>query len=126
MPISNPRRIGCGKPWRRARGAVETGGHAIEAGGLAAAIATYLSTADPAHGCSFAALLPELARQLASALPPQTANPEATEMSVSATLIGTLQLAGILEDTALSARNLAAGADAALRLAEPRQDGGTA
>lgn len=116
---------------------------AIAAGGLAAAIATYLSTAhrdDPAHGCSFAALLPELARQpaetrqvytqrfltlvnqLAAALPPQTPNAEDTAMAMFATLIGTLQLARTLEGTALSARMLKAGADAALRLAEPRQD----
>jgi TetR/AcrR family transcriptional repressor of nem operon len=119
---------------------------AIAAGGLAAAIAAYLSTEhrdDPAHGCSFAALLPELARQpaearqvyterflalvsqLASALPPQTTNREDTAMAMFATLIGTLQLARTLEDTALSARILAAGADAALRLAEPRQGDAT-
>jgi AcrR family transcriptional regulator len=116
---------------------------AIAAGGLKAAIAIYLSTEhrdDPAHGCSFAALLPELARQpaearqlyserfmalvrqLASALPPRNADPEATAMAMFATLIGTLQFARTLRDTELSARMLAAGADAALRLAEPRKD----
>lgn len=116
---------------------------AIAAGGLAAAVGIYLSTEhrdDPAHGCSFAALLPELARQpaearhvyserfltlvrqLASALPPQTADPEATAMAMFATLIGTLQFARTLENRELSDRMLAAGADAALRLAEPRKD----
>ncbi|UVC09691.1 TetR family transcriptional regulator [Rhizobium sp. TH2] len=116
---------------------------AIAAGGLAAAVGTYLSAEhrdDPAHGCSFAALLPELARQpaearqvyterfltlvrqLASALPPQTGKPEDTAMAMCATLIGTLQLARIMEGRELSARMLTVGADAALRLAEPRQD----
>jgi TetR/AcrR family transcriptional regulator, transcriptional repressor for nem operon len=120
---------------------------AIAAGGLAAAVGTYVSTEhrdDPAHGCSFAALLPELARQpaetrqvyterfltlvhqLASALPPQTGNPQDTAMAMCATLIGTLQLARTLEGTALSARMLTAGRDAALRLAEPRPDDATA
>jgi len=119
---------------------------ALAAGGLAAAVATYLSTEhrdDPAHGCSFAALLPELARQpaearqvyterfltlvsqLASALPPQTANREDTAMAMFATLIGSLQLARTLEGTALSVRMLKAGADAALLLAEQRQDDAT-
>jgi TetR/AcrR family transcriptional repressor of nem operon len=118
---------------------------AIAAGGLAGAIAIYLSTEhrdDPAHGCSFAALLPELARQpadarqvyterfltlvkqLASALPPQTPNPEDRAMAMFATLIGTLQLARTLEGTELSARMLRAGAEAALRLAEPCKPGG--
>jgi AcrR family transcriptional regulator len=117
---------------------------AIAAGGLSAAIGAYLSAEhrdDPAHGCSFAALLPELARQpaearkvyaerflrlvgqLAAALPPQTANPETTAMAIFATLIGTLQLARILEGTELSTRMLATGADAAKRLAEaPRNE----
>lgn len=116
---------------------------AIAAGGLAGGVATYLSPEhrdDPAHGCSFAALLPELARQppearqvyterfltlvnqLAATLPPQTPNAEDAAMAMFATLIGTLQLARTLEGTALSARMLKAGADAALRLAEPRQD----
>jgi len=120
---------------------------AIAAGGLAAAVGVYLSPEhrdDPAHGCSFAALLPELARQpaearqvyterfltlvrqVASALPPQKGNPEDTAMAICATLIGTLQFARILEGKELSARMLAAGADAALRLAEPRQDDATA
>ena len=114
-------------------------GEAIAAGGLAAAVGIYLSSEhrdDPAHGCSFAALLPELARQpaearqvytdrfltlvrqLASSLPPQTPSPENTAMSMLATLIGTLQLARILEGPELSARMLETGADAVLRLAE--------
>ncbi|CAN7511436.1 TetR/AcrR family transcriptional regulator [Rhizobium sp. LjRoot254] len=122
-------------------------GEAIAAGGLGAAVATYLSTEhrdDPAHGCSFAALLPELARQpaearqvytehfltlvrqLVSALPPQTGKPEDTAMAMCATLIGTLQLARIMDGPELSARMLTVGADAALRLAEPRQDDATA
>jgi TetR/AcrR family transcriptional regulator, transcriptional repressor for nem operon len=119
---------------------------AMAAGGLSAAVATYLSSAhrdDPAHGCSFAALLPELARQpaearqvytehflalvrqLASALPQQIGDSEDKAMAMCATLIGTLQLARVLEGTDLSARMLKAGADAALRLAEPRRDDAT-
>jgi len=119
---------------------------AVAAGGLEAAISTYLSPEhrdNPSHGCSFAALLPELARQpaearqvyterfltlvnqIAAALPPQTINPEATAMATFATLIGTLQLARILEGTELSTRMLEAGADAAQRLAKPPQGGTT-
>ena len=117
---------------------------AIAAGGLEAAIAIYLSPQhrdDPAHGCSFATLLPELARQpaearqlyaerfqtlvrqLASALPPQTTNPDATAMALFATLVGTLQLARILAGTDLSTRMLEAGAEAALQLAKTDQGG---
>jgi TetR/AcrR family transcriptional regulator, transcriptional repressor for nem operon len=112
---------------------------AIAAGGLAAAVQTYLSPEhrdDPAHGCSFAALLPELARQptearqvyterfltlvnqLASALPAQTPDRENRAMAMLATLIGSLQLARILEGAELSTRMLTAGADAAQRLAQ--------
>jgi TetR/AcrR family transcriptional repressor of nem operon len=119
---------------------------AVTAGGLAAAVATYLSPQhrdDPAHGCSFAALLPELARQpaearhvyterfltlvrqLASALPPQTPNPENTAMAMLATLIGTLQFARTVDEPELSGRILTAGSDAALRLANPHQGGTT-
>jgi TetR/AcrR family transcriptional repressor of nem operon len=119
---------------------------AVAAGGLAAAVATYLSPQhrdDPAHGCSFAALLPELARQptearhvyterfltlvrqLASALPPQTPNPESTAMAMLATLIGTLQFARTVDEPELSGRILTAGSDAALRLANPPQGGTT-
>jgi AcrR family transcriptional regulator len=111
----------------------------IAAGGLAAAVGTYLSPEhrdDPAHGCSFAALLPELARQpvearrvytarflalvgqLASALPPQTPKPENTAMAMLATLIGTLQFAPTVNEPELSAQILRSGADAALRLAD--------
>ena len=117
---------------------------AIAAGGLEAVIATYLSPQhrdDPAHGCSFAALLPELARQpdearevyterflslvrqIAAALPPQTTDPEGTAMAMFATLLGTLQLARVFGGTALSTHMLEAGADAALRLAKPHQVG---
>ncbi len=117
---------------------------AIAAGGLEAVIATYLSPQhrdDPAHGCSFAALLPELARQpdearqayterlltlirqIARALPPQTADPEATAMAMFATVIGTLQIARLLGGTELSTRMLETGADAARRLAKPCQSG---
>jgi TetR/AcrR family transcriptional regulator, transcriptional repressor for nem operon len=117
---------------------------AIAAGGLEAVTATYLSPQhrdDAAHGCSFAALLPELARQpdearqvymegfltlvrqVAEALPPETTDPEGTAMAMLATLIGTLQLARVLEGTALSTRMLETGADAALQLTRPHQVG---
>jgi TetR/AcrR family transcriptional repressor of nem operon len=107
-------------------------------GGVEAVIAAYLSPAhrdDAAGGCTFAALLPELARQplearsvyadrlgmiareLASALPPHLADREAAAMSLYATLIGTLQLARTVEGTELSDRILAAGADAARTVA---------
>ena len=110
----------------------------MAAGGLEAAIAAYLSAEhrdDPGRGCTLAALLPELARQpletrslyaegvlamtadLASALPPETPDPEAVALGIYATLIGTLQLARALEGTALSDRVLAAGANAARALA---------
>lgn len=106
-------------------------------GGVEAVIAGYLSPGhrdEPASGCTFAALLPELARQpleartvyaerlvtmareLASALPPHIENPEATATALYATLIGTLQLARAVEGTELSDRILAAGADAARAL----------
>jgi TetR/AcrR family transcriptional repressor of nem operon len=110
----------------------------MAAGGLEAAIAAYLSAEHrdgPGQGCTLAALLPELARQpletrshyaegalamireLASALPPETPDPEVVALGIYATLIGTLQLARALEGTALSDRVLAAGADAARALA---------
>jgi TetR/AcrR family transcriptional repressor of nem operon len=113
----------------------------MAAGGLEAAIAAYLSAEhrdNPGQGCTFAALLPELARQpletrrvyaegllamtgeLASALPPETPDPEATALAIYATLVGTLQLARAVEGTALSDRVLAAGADAARALAGQR------
>ena len=113
----------------------------IAAGGLEAAIAAYLSAEHrdgPGQGCTLAALLPELARQplearrvyaegllamaadLASALPPETPDPESAALGIYATLIGTLQLARALEGTALSDRVLAAGTDAARALAGQR------
>jgi AcrR family transcriptional regulator len=109
----------------------------IAAGGMEAAIAAYLSPEhrdNPGTGCTLAALLPELARQpldtrsvyserfldavreIASALPPQTRDPEAVTLGIYATLIGTLQLARAVNGTALSDRILAAGADAAREL----------
>jgi TetR/AcrR family transcriptional regulator, transcriptional repressor for nem operon len=117
----------------------------LAAGGLEAALAAYLSAEhrdNPETGCAFAALLPELARQpaetrslyaerfltmarqLAEALPPQTQDPEGVALGVYATLFGTLQLARAVEGTALSDRILAAGADAARALIQPRQDRG--
>jgi AcrR family transcriptional regulator len=110
----------------------------IAEGGLEKAIAIYLSPEhrdSPGQGCTLAPLLPELARQpletrrvyadnflamvrdLASALPAKTANPEAVAMGIYATLIGSLQLARAVEGTDLSDRVLAAGRDAAKALA---------
>jgi AcrR family transcriptional regulator len=107
-------------------------------GGVEAVIVGYLSPAhrdDAASGCTFAALLPELARQpletrndyaerlatiareMASALPQHIADREGAAMSLYATLIGTLQLARAVEGTELSDRILAAGADAARAVA---------
>src|SRR4051794_21149860 len=107
-------------------------------GGIEAAIAAYLSAGhrdNPGQGCTLAALLPELARQpletralyaervlatiraLASGLSADCPDPEATALGIHATLIGTLQLARAVEGTPLSDRVLAAGADAARRLA---------
>ena len=109
----------------------------IGEGGVERAIAAYLSPEhrdNPGQGCTFAALLPELARQpletrivyaerfaalareWASALPQHVEDPDAVAMSVYATLIGTLQLARAVEGTELSDRILAAGADAARAL----------
>jgi TetR/AcrR family transcriptional regulator, transcriptional repressor for nem operon len=117
----------------------------LAAGGPEAAFAAYLSAEHrdtPETGCAFAALLPELARQpsetrslyaerlltmarqLAEALPPQTQDPEGVALGVYATLIGTLQLARAVEGTELSDRILAAGADAARALIQPRHDRG--
>ena len=115
---------------------------AFDAGGLDAVLAAYLSTEhrdDPANGCVSAALLPELARQptetrsfyaervlnivrqMASSLPPQAQDPEGVALGVYATLIGTLQLARAVKGTPLSDRVLAAGADAARALVQPRR-----
>ena len=112
----------------------------LDAGGPEAAIAAYLSAEhrdNQGKGCAFAALLPELARQrsemrslyaehlsamvrqLSSALPPETQDPEGVALSVYATVIGALQLARAVEGTILSDRILAAGADAARALIQP-------
>ncbi|UCI21889.1 TetR/AcrR family transcriptional regulator [Mesorhizobium sp. B2-1-8] len=115
---------------------------ALASGGLAAAIDAYLSTQhrdSPGTGCASAALLPEIAReqpetrqlyterlmtlvrQVSAALPPHTSDPEAVAFGIFATLIGTLQLARAVEGADLSDRILAAGADAARSLAQPRR-----
>ena len=110
----------------------------IASGGVDGVIAAYLSAEhrdNPRTGCSLASLLPELARQpletrsvyaerfltmareMASALPPQTEVPEDVALGIYATLIGALQLARAVEGTALSDRILAAGTDSARTLA---------
>ena len=115
---------------------------ALAAGGLEKVLAVYLSREhrdDPGNGCVSAALLPELARQpsetrslyaerlvaivrqLASSLPKHTGDPEAIALGLYATLIGALQLARAVEGTALSDRILAAGAEAARALVQPRK-----
>jgi TetR/AcrR family transcriptional repressor of nem operon len=109
----------------------------LAGGGLAQAIAVYLSGKhrdNPAKGCAFAALLPELARQprdtrrlvaerlseatdqISAALPSDTQDPEATALALQALLIGSLQLARAVQGTPLSDRILAAGAAAAKTL----------
>ncbi|ESX14497.1 TetR/AcrR family transcriptional regulator [Mesorhizobium sp. M0924] len=112
----------------------------LAAGGPEMGIAAYLSAEhrdNPGAGCASAALLPELARQppetrqvyterllvlvrQLSAVLPQTKDPEAAALGVFATLIGTLQLARAAAGTELSDRILAAGADAARSLIQPR------
>ena len=115
---------------------------ALASGGPEMAIEAYLSTEhrdNRAKGCASAALLPELARQppetrevytnrflslvrqVAAAIP-LTKDPEGVALGVFATLIGALQLARAVEGTELSDRILAAGADAARTLIQPRQD----
>ena len=110
----------------------------ITEGGLEMAISNYLSPEhrdDPGQGCTLAPLLPELARQpletrriyvdnflamareVASALPPHTPDPEAVALGIYATLIGSLQLARAGAGTDLSDRILAVGRDAARALA---------
>ncbi|ESW81771.1 TetR/AcrR family transcriptional regulator [Mesorhizobium sp. M1148] len=112
----------------------------LAAGGPEMGIAAYLSAEhrdNPGAGCASAALLPELARQppetrqvyterllvlvrqLSAALP-QARDPEGVATGVFATLIGALQLARAVAGTELSDRFLAAGADAARRLIQPR------
>ncbi|ESX93257.1 TetR family transcriptional regulator [Mesorhizobium sp. L103C119B0] len=113
----------------------------LAAGGPEMGIAAYLSAEhrdNPGAGCASAALLPELARQppetrqvyterllvlvrQLSAVLPQTKDPEAAALGVFATLIGTLQLARAAAGTELSDRILAAGADAARSLIQPRE-----
>ena len=114
-------------------------GNLIAQDGLETATANYLSPQhrdDPGEGCPLAALLPELARQpletrrvyadnfltlareLASALPAKTKDPEAVAMAIYATLIGSIQLARAAEGTDLSDRILAAGRDAVRALAD--------
>ena len=120
-------------------------GNFISEGGLDAALDAYLSPEhrdDPGQGCPLAALLPELARQplatrrvyadnfltlareLASALPAKTKDPEAVAIGIYATLIGSVQLARAAEGTDLSDRILAAGRDAVRALAEGDSTGG--
>jgi AcrR family transcriptional regulator len=106
--------------------------------GIEGAIAAYLSPEhrdNPGTGCTLAALLPELAREpletrrvhaehfsatareMGSALPPNTEDPESVAVAIHATLIGTLQLARAVAGTDLSERVLEAGAAAARTLA---------
>ncbi|RUW49165.1 TetR/AcrR family transcriptional regulator [Mesorhizobium sp. M8A.F.Ca.ET.021.01.1.1] len=113
----------------------------LASGGLATAIDAYLSAQhrdSPGMGCASAALLPEIAReqpetrqlyterlmtlvrQVSAALPPHASDPEAVAFGIFATLIGALQLARAVEGAELSDRILAAGADAARSLAQPR------
>jgi len=108
----------------------------VTTGGLEAVIAAYLSPEhrdNPHTGCTWAALLPELARQsaeartvymerlletvreMAGAMRVDATDPEAVILGVYATLIGTLQLSRAVAGTPLSDRILAAGADAARR-----------
>jgi TetR/AcrR family transcriptional repressor of nem operon len=115
----------------------------LAAGGLEAVVAAYLSPEhrdNPGKGCAAAALLPELARhpsktrhvcaerfltmvrQMASALPPQSPDPEGVALGIYATLIGALQLARAAKGTALSDQVLKAGADTVRALVEACQD----
>jgi TetR/AcrR family transcriptional repressor of nem operon len=117
----------------------------VAAGGLEAAFAAYLSPAhrdDPGHGCALAALLPELAREpaetrmfyadriletarkLSEVLPSEAQDKEGTSIAIYAMLIGAIQLSRLTEGTALSARILAAGAEAVRMLTQPRHDEG--
>ncbi|TPK63581.1 TetR/AcrR family transcriptional regulator [Mesorhizobium sp. B2-4-19] len=116
---------------------------ALAAGGLDMAIDAYLSAVhrdNPGQGCASAALLPEIARepsetrqlyterlltlvsQVSAELPPQTRDPVGVALSIFAALIGALQLARAVEGTELSDRILAAGADAARALIQPRRE----
>jgi AcrR family transcriptional regulator len=120
-------------------------GNFIAEDGLDVALDAYLSPEhrdDPGQGCPLAALLPELARQpletrrvyadnflalareLASALPAKTKDPEGVAIAIYATLIGSVQLARAAEGTDLSDRILAAGRDAVWALAERNSTNG--
>jgi TetR/AcrR family transcriptional repressor of nem operon len=120
-------------------------GNFIAEDGLDVALDAYLSPEhrdDPGQGCPLAALLPELARQpletrrvyadnflalareLASALPAKTKDPEGVAIAIYATLIGSVQLARAAEGTNLSDRILAVGRDAVRALAEPNSKKG--
>ena len=120
-------------------------GNFIAEDGLDVALDAYLSPEhrdDPGQGCPLAALLPELARQpletrrvyadnflalareLASALPAKTKDPEGVAIAIYATLIGSVQLARAAEGTDLSDRILAAGRDAVRALAEGNSTSG--
>ena len=120
-------------------------GNFIAEDGLDVALDAYLSPEhrdDPGQGCPLAALLPELARQpletrrvyadnflalareLASALPAKTKDPEGVAIAIYATLIGSVQLARAAEGTNLSDRILAAGRDAVRVLAERNSTNG--
>lgn len=111
----------------------------IDAGGVEALIAAYLSPAhrdNPADGCPLAALLPELARQplearsvyaepfqmvvdvVAEALPHHIEDRGAVAMGVLAVLTGTLQLARAIAGMPQSDRILEAGAEAARALVQ--------
>ena len=113
-------------------------GRIIANGGVEAAIGAYLSPEhrdNPDKGCTFAALLPELARQppevrgayaerflsmsgaIAGHLAPGTHDPETAALAIYAVLVGALQLARAFKDTDLSDRILDAGAEAARALA---------
>jgi TetR/AcrR family transcriptional repressor of nem operon len=108
--------------------------------GLEALVRSYLQTAhrdQPQAGCSVAALAPEVARNdpetrdimaqaademaviIASELPSAFSGEHARETAyaIFALMIGTLQLARVTTDRALSAAILKSGQDAALRLA---------
>lgn len=115
---------------------------ALAQGGMDRVIETYLSPEhrdNPGQGCASAALLPELARQpvdlrgrytesfqallqqLSAALPAQAGDREQVALGIFATLVGTLQLARTVADTAFSDRVMAAGIAAAKALVEPGQ-----
>jgi AcrR family transcriptional regulator len=115
----------------------------LDAGGLEAGLAAYLSPEhrdDPASGCASAALLPEIARQptetrelyagyldalvrhVAGVLPPRMQDREAMALSIFAMLVGAMQLARAVPSRSQSDRILAAAADAALALVQLRHD----